>query len=141
MSYGNAAQKGAAILIQKGSGGGVVTLGGIRSKTFTLNSETVDVTTADDSNRYRQLLAATGIKNMAVSGDGVVKDTAAQQQAVTDCLAQTVDTYTLTVPGIGVFVGTFQITQFQIGSATYNGEIPYSISLESGGDITFTAEG
>ena len=140
MAYTATAQKGAAILIQKGSGGGVVTLGGIRTKTFTINSETVDVTTADDSNRWRQLLAATGIKNMAVSGTGIVKDTAAQQQAVTDVIAQTVDTYTLTVPGIGTFVGAFQISQFQLDGA-YNGEATYQISLESGGDITFTAEG
>lgn len=140
MAFTATAQKGAAILIQKGSGGGVVTIGGIRTKTFTLNSETVDVTTADDSNRWRQLLAATGIKNMAVSGSGIIKDTAAQQQSVTDFAAQTVDTYTLTVPGIGTFVGGFQISQLQIGGA-YNGESTLDISMESGADITFTAEG
>lgn len=140
MSYSNAAQKGAAILIQKGSGGSVVTLGGIRTKTFTINSETVDVTTADDSNRWRQLLAATGIKTMQVSGGGVIKDTAAQQQAITDVIAQTVDTYTLTVPGVGTFVGAFQLSQFEI-AGEYSGEASFTVTLESGGDITFTAEG
>jgi TP901-1 family phage major tail protein len=140
MPFTNTAQKGAAILIQKGSGGGVVTIGGIRTKDITINSETVDVTSADDVNRYRQLLPATGIKNLSVSGSGIVKDTAAQQQAVTDALAQTVDTYTVTVPGIGVFVGAFQLSQFKI-SGPYNGEASFDISLESGGDIAFTAEG
>lgn len=140
MAFNNAAQKGSAILIQKGSGGGAVTMGGIRTKTFTINAETVDVTTADDTNRWRQLLAASGIKSMSVSGSGVVKDVASQQQAVTDLIAQTVDTYTLTVPGLGTFVGGFQLTQFEAGGE-YNGEATFTISLESGGDITFTAEG
>lgn len=140
MPFTAAAQKASAILIQKGSGGGVTTIGGIRAKSFTINSETVDVTTADDSNRYRQLLAAVGIKHISVSGSGVIKDTQAQQTAITDLLAQTVDTYTLTVPGIGTFVGPFQLTQFQMGGP-FNQEATFDISLESGGDITFTAEG
>jgi len=121
MAYTNAAQKGKDILIQKGSGGGVVTLGGIRTKDFTINSGIVDVTTADDTNRYRQLLAATEIKHLSVSGSGVVKDTQAQQQAVTDTLAQTVDTYTLTCPGIGTFVGPFQLNPVQDGGPVQPG--------------------
>lgn len=139
MAYTATAQKGAGILIQKGTGGGVTTIGGIRAKTFTINSETVDVTTADDSNRWRKLLAATGIKTMSVSGSGIIKDTQAQQQAVTDVIAQTVDDYTLTVPGLGTFVGAFQLSQFQTGGE-YNGEATFEIALESGGDITFTPE-
>lgn len=138
MAYDAAAKKGSAILIQKGTGS-PTTIGGIRTKQFTINSETVDVTTADDTNRWRQLLAATGIKNMSVTGSGVIKDTAAQQQCVTDAIAQTVDDYTLTVPGIGTFVGAFQLSQFQM-AGEYNGEATFDISLESGGDITFTAE-
>lgn len=140
MAYTNTAQKGSAILIQKGSGGGVVTIGGIRTKDFTINSAIVDVTTADDSNRCRQLIAATGIKTMAVTGSGIVKDSQAQQQAATDVLGQTVDTYTLTCPGIGTFVGPFQLTQFKM-AGPYNQEATFDITLESGGDITFTAEG
>lgn len=136
MAYSNAAQKGAAILIQKGA----VQLGGIRAKTLTINAETVDVTTADDTNRWRQLLAATGIKSMTVSGGGVLKDTAAQQALATDVIAQTADTYTFTVPGIGTFSGAFMLTQLQMGG-DYNAEGTFDATWESAGDITFTAEG
>lgn len=135
MAYSNAAKKGADFLLQKGA----TTIGGFRSRGFSINSETVDVTTADDTNRWRQLLAATGIKSMSITGGGVIKDTAAQQALATDVIAQTVDTYTLTVPGLGAFVGGFQIASFN-GAGEYNGEATFEMTLESGGDITFTAE-
>lgn len=136
MAFSAAAQKASAILIQKGA----TTIGGIRTKDFTINSGMVDVTTADDTNRWRQLLAATEIKHISVSGSGVLKDTAAQQALATDIIAQTTDTYTLTVPGVGTFVGLFTLTQFKMGGA-FNQEATFDIALESAGDITFTAEG
>lgn len=136
MAYTNTAQKGSAILIQKGA----TTIGGIRTTSFQINSETVDVTSADASNRWRQLLAAAGIKSLSVSGSGVLKDTAAQQTVVTDVIAQTLDTYTLTVPGLGTFTGLFQVASFQ-GAGEHNGEVTYDMTFESGGDISFTAEG
>lgn len=140
MAYTSTAQKGLSILIQKGSGGSVVTLGGMKTQSLRINSETVDVTTADDTSRYRQLLAAAGVKSLTFSGSGVLKDTAAQQTMVTDALAQTVDTYTMTVPGIGTFVGAFQISDVEM-SGDQNAEAGFSATFESGGDITYTPEG
>lgn len=135
MAFSNAAQKASAVLIQKGA----TTIGGIKTKSITIDSEIVDVTTADDVNRWRQLLGATGVKKMAISGSGVVKDTAAQQAMTTDVIAQTLDTYTFTVPGIGTFSGLFQLNQFQV-SGPFNAEADFTASWESAGDITFTAE-
>lgn len=136
MAYSATAQKGGSILVQKGA----TTIGGFRTTSFAINSETVDVTTVDATNRWRQLLGAASIKSMSISGSGVVKDTAAQQAMVTDVIAQTLDTYTLTMPGIGAFTGSYQLTAFS-GAGEYNGEVTFDITLESAGDITFTAEG
>ena len=136
MSYSNAAQKGASFLLAKGA----TTIGGFRTHAMSIKSDTVDVTTADDTNRWRQLLAATAIKSLSATGGGVVKDTAAQQAVATDVIAQTNDTYTITVPGIGTFSGLFTVTQFDV-SGDYNGEVTFTITLESAGDITFTPEG
>lgn len=134
-----AARKGSDFALQKGSDP-YTDIGGFRTKSLTINSETVDVTSEDDTNRWRQLLAAAGVKNMSLTGSGVVKDTAAQQAVVTDVIAQTVDAYLITAPGIGTFAGTFQIASFE-SSGEYNGEQQFSITIESGGDITYTAEG
>lgn len=135
MAYLAAAQKGMSILLQKGA----TTIGGFRTRSFSINAEIVDVSTADDTNRYRQLLAAAGFKSISFSGDGVVKDTAAQQAMITDILAQTNDTYTLTWPGIGTLVGLFTISKFD-AAGPQNGEATFTVSLESAGDIVFTAE-
>lgn len=132
--------KGGSFLLQKGSGSPYTDIGGFRSQSISLNSETVDVTSVDNTNRFRELLAAAGIKTVSFTGSGVVNDTAAQQALVTDLLAQTVDAYLVTIPGLGTFAGNFQISAFE-PAGDYNAEGTFSVTLESGGDITFTAEG
>lgn len=136
MAYDATAKKGKAFLIAKGA----TNIGGFKTKQMTLNSETVDVTTTDDmTNRWRQLLAATGVKSISFTGSGIIKDTAAQQALWNDCAAQTLDTYTITVDGVGTFAGSYQITQIQSGGE-FNGEETFDVTLESGGDITITLE-
>lgn len=136
MPYSAAAQKGASFILAKGA----TAIGGFRTRSLAINSEIVDVTTADDTSRYRQLLAATGIKSLTFTGSGIIKDTAAQQALATDVLAQTADTYTVTVPGFGTFSGLFQISSLTM-AGEYNGEATFDITIESAGDNTFTAEG
>lgn len=135
MAYDAAAQKGMSFLVQKGA----TTIGGFRTRSISLRSDTVDVTTADDTSRYRQLLAATGIKSGSFSGSGVIKDTAAQQAMWTDVLAQTADTYTFTIDGVGTVTGTFQLTQLD-ASGEFAGEATFNATWESAGDLTLTLE-
>lgn len=136
MAYSNAAQKADSFFLDKGA----TRIGGFKTRSLKINGGTVDVTTSDDTSRYRQLLAATGVKSLSFSGSGLVKDNAAGQAVVTDALAQTTDTYTVTVPGLGTFVGAWQITEFTVAGENQN-EVTYDITLESAGDIVFTAEG
>lgn len=136
MAYNNAAQKGSGFLLAKGA----TNLAAFKTKSLSINSDVVDVTTIDDTNRYRQLLAAAAIKHMTLSGSGIIKDTAANQALFTDVLAQTVDTYTVTIPGVGTFAGSWTISQLS-AAGEYAGEMTFDITLESAGDITFTAEG
>ena len=48
-------------------------IGGIRTESVTINSETVDVTDKD-GNGWRELLEGAGITSMSVKGSGVVSD-------------------------------------------------------------------
>lgn len=136
MAFTNTAQKGSGIIIAKGA----TAIGGFRTRSFSLNGETVDVTTADDTDRWRRLLPATGVQSMSFTGSGVVKDVATQQQMVTDQIAATTDTYTFTFPGLGAFTGLYQLPTFT-ADGPYNGEASFTATWESGGQITFTAEG
>lgn len=132
------AMKGSALILKKGTSSAGTAIGGFRTTSFTINSETVDVTTADNTNRWRELLAAAGVKNMSISMSGVLADTAPHDQLIDDVIAQTVDAYGLVVGDLGTFDGNFQLTQFE-ASGEYNGEQTYAITLESGGDITYAA--
>lgn len=129
--------KGSALLLKKGAvASSAVTIGGFRTTSFTINSETVDITSADSSNRWRKLLAAAGVKSMSISMSGILKDDNAHEALINDVIAQTVDDYRLSVGTLGTITGKFQLTQFE-GAGEYNGEETYSITLESGDDVSF----
>lgn len=130
------ALKGADVLLKKGTSAAGTVIGGMRTTAWTINAETVDVTTADNTNKWRELLAATGIKNMSVTMSGVLADTTAHSQMVQDVIAQTIDAYGLVVGALGTFDGNFQLTNVE-GTGEYNGEETFSITLESAGDITY----
>lgn len=130
--------RGDAIVIKKGTSSAGTAIAAGRTKSISLNSETVDVTTADDTNKWRQLLAGAGIKTMSVTMSGVIKDVATHDQMVDDQIAQTVDAYGIVVGTLGTFDGNFQLTSIEL-NGDHNGEAQYTITLESGGDITYAA--
>lgn len=132
------ALKGSAIVLKKGTSSGGTQIAAGRTVSLAINSEIVDVTTVDNTNRWRQLLAATGVKTMSITFAGVLKDVATHNQMVLDVIAQTLDAYGLVVSTLGTFDGSFQISQFE-SSGEYNGEAQFTVTLESGGDITYAA--
>lgn len=135
------AQKGDQILLKIGNDSSPQTftaIAGLRTKNLTINSETVDVTSADDTSKYRQLLEGAGIKNIAASGSGVFKDASASDAVNSSALDQTHLEWQIVVPGLGTFEGKFQITSLQY-AGEHNGETTYDLSLESAGDIAYTA--
>ncbi len=136
------AQRGDQIFLKLGDGASpevFTAIGGLRTKTITINSETVDVTSADDTSKWRQLLEGAGVKNIEVSGSGVFKDATSLADVNTAALGQTHNNWQIVVPGLGTFEGLFQISSHQLGG-DYNGEATYETTLQSAGDIDFTAE-
>lgn len=130
--------KGSAILVKKGTALAGTVLAGGRATSITINSETVDVTSADNTNRWRELLAAAGTKSMSVSFSGILDNSATKDQMIDDVVAQTVDAYGIILDDLGYFDGNFQLTQFE-AAGDYNGEATFDITLESAGDITYAA--
>jgi TP901-1 family phage major tail protein len=134
-----AAQKGSALLIKIGDGASpevFTTVGGLRSTTITLNDEAVDVTNKDSSG-VRTLLANAGVQSMSVSGSGVFTDSTSENSIKTAFGAASFKNYQLIVPALGTWQGAFMISSLEY-AGEYNGEVTYSISLESSGSITFT---
>ncbi len=135
-----AAQKGKDLLIKiDPTGEGVFeVVAGLRASRISLNSETVDVTTADSFGRWRELLGGAGARSASVSGSGIFKDAASDgmvRQAFFDGAALVAQ---VVVPDFGIIEGAFQVTSLEY-SGDHDGEATFEISLASAGALAFAA--
>lgn len=140
-----AKQKGRLMLVRIGNG---ITptetfsvLCALTSKTMSINTENIDVTSADCTTpggvMWRETLD--GIKSISVSGSGLIKDEAAELRANTVAMASpNVAKFEIVVPTLGTYRGEFSLNLELSGEAA--GGVNYSVTLESTGPITFTAE-
>ena len=135
-----AAQKGKDLLLKVDSDGAgtFTTVAGMRSRGITFNAETVDVTHAESAGRWRELLAGAGAKHAKVTGAGIFKD-AASDAIVSDYFFNgTIRDWQVIIPDFGTVEGPFQIAAFDL-TGRHDGEVSFELSLESAGELTFTA--
>lgn len=134
-----AAQKGLEVIIKKGDGGAPETfaaIAGLRTKTMTINKDLVDVTSADDTQRWRQLLTGASVRSFSISGGGVLKDDVVTKAMFAASINDTLGNYQVVIPGIGTIEGPFSVS-VNIGGE-HSAEATYDLALESGGNLTFT---
>ena len=133
-----AAQKGAALLLKINTTGSTyVTVGGLRSTSITLNDEAVDVTNKDSSGN-RTLLADGGVFSLSISGSGVFTDETTEETMRVAMNASTFKNFQVIIPDFGTYTGAFMVASLEY-AGEYNGEVTYSVSLESSGAITYAA--
>ena len=133
-----AAQKGAALLVKLGNGASpevFTTIAGLRSTSITLNDEPVDITNKDSSGT-RTLLSQGGVQSYSISGSGVFLDAAGDDTLRQKFGASTYANYQVIVPDFGTFTGPFMVASLEY-AGEYNGEVTYSITLESAAGVTF----
>lgn len=135
-----AAQKGSDILIKVDStgAGAFVTIGGMRSKSISFNAETVDVSDSDSVNKWRELLEGAGLKSATITGSGVFKDSAGEEDVRGYFFTQAIEEYQFIVPDFGTVEGLFQVTSLDY-AGEHNGEATFSMTFESAGELTWTA--
>jgi TP901-1 family phage major tail protein len=133
------AQKGQDLLVKISDGaGGFTTVAGLRTRRLAFNAETVDVTNAESSNRWRELLDGAGVKRASVSGRGLFKDAASDALMRQTFFDGTIVAYQIVIPDFGTVQGAFQLTSLEF-AGEHNGEVTYDVALESAGELTFTA--
>ncbi len=135
------AQKGKDLLIKIGDGASpevFTTVAGLRSTQLALNATNVDVTNADSTDQWRELLSGGGVKTASVSGSGVFKDAASDATLRTAFFNQATGNFQLTIPSFGTVTGPFKIATLQY-EGPYDGELKVSLSLASAGALTFAA--
>ena len=136
-----AGQLGSALIVQVGDGASpevFTTVAGLRTKSMTLAKDTVDISDSDSLNKWRELLAGAAIKSASFSGDGVFKDSASEETVRANFTADSLNNYQVVVPDFGTFAGAFVVSQLEY-NGEHDGAVQYSFSLESGGEVTFTA--
>lgn len=133
-----AAQKGKDLLVKIDDGAGFVTVAGLRARRLSFNAETIDVTHAESSGQWRELLAGAGIKRAGVAGRGLFKD-AASDALMRQCFFDgAVKDFAIVIPDFGTVEGPFQIVSLAFAGA-HDGEVSYDLALESAGALTFVA--
>ena len=132
------AQKGKDLLLKINNAGTYVTIAGLRTKRLAFNAQTVDVTDAESSGRWRELLAGAGVQRAGLTGSGIFKDVQSDALVRTQFFAGTILTYQIVIPDFGTLQGSFQISALEY-SGRHDGEVQFEIALESAGAITFTA--
>lgn len=112
-------------------------ISGLRSKSLSINSELVDIT-SHDSSEWMEKLDQAGVRSASLSGEGVFADQVSFDLVLADTLARKQSNWRLFINDAGdYFQGCFQIASKEL-AGEYNAEGTYSLSLESSGAIALT---
>lgn len=135
-----AAQKGKDLLLKVDDtgGGSFATVAGLRSRTFSVNAESVDITHSESAGQWRELLQGGGVRSARISGGGVFKDAASDETVRGYMFNGTIRDWQVVVPDFGTIQGAFQVTSLDY-SGRHDGEVAFEMTLESAGALTFTA--
>lgn len=135
-----AAQKGKDLLLKVDSTGtgSFTTVAGLRSRGIAFNAESVEITHAESAGQWRELLAGGGVRSARVTGAGVFKDGASDALIRSYVFSGTIRNWQVIVPDFGAIEGPFHIAAFEL-SGRHDGEVSFDVSLESAGELTFTA--
>ena len=133
------AQKGKDMLLKLDTDGlgTFATVAGLRGKSLSFNTETIDITDAESQGQWRELLAC-GVKTARVSGSGIFKDQSSDDLVRSYFFNDTIRDWQITIPDFGVLEGLFQISGFEY-SGGHNNELSFELTLESAGQLTFTS--
>lgn len=131
------AQKGRDLLLKIGDGvGNFTTIAGLRTRRLALNADTIDVTDAESTGRWRELLGGAGVRRASISGSGIFKDQASDALLRQVFFDGQLRDFQMIIPGLGVLTGPFQISNLDY-RGEYAAEVTFDISLDSAGALTF----
>ncbi|MGV8996396.1 MAG: phage major tail protein, TP901-1 family [Parvibaculaceae bacterium] len=134
-----AAQKGKDLLIKLDAAGtgSFVTVAGLRARSVSFNARSVDVTNAESSGQWRELLAGAGVRMASISGRGIFRDSSSDADVRQVFFDAAIRNWQVVIPDFGTVSGAFQITALEY-AGEHDGEVTFDMALESAGALTFT---
>ena len=131
-------KKGRDLLLEIEAGATLVPVAGLRARRLAFDAQQVEATDAGSAGRWRELIAATGVRRASISGSGVFRDAQSDELVRQAFFSGAAPVWRVTIPGFGLVAGAFQIVSLEYrGDA--QGELAFSITLESAGAIAFSA--
>lgn len=136
---------GRSIYIKRSAGGSPETftqMAALRDTTVTQTEQSVDTTSKDDAGK-RALLSGNVLLAMTITGTGIFTNSATLAAVRADMRAGTHKNYQVYVADSeaaaagGKYTGTFRVTSLT-EAGVYNGEMNYSMTMESDGAISFS---
>lgn len=134
------AQRGRDLLVKIGDAASpenFTTVAGLRATQLTFNATTIDITSADSADMWRELLNA-GVKSATIAGSGVFKDAASDLSLRAAFVTQSLTNYQIVIPSFATITGPFKLTQLHYEGA-HDGEVKLSLQLASAGALSFVS--
>lgn len=135
-----AAQKGKDLLlkIDHPGDGTFTTVAGLRARTIAFNAEQVDITHQDSAGQWRELLEGAGVRSARITGAGIFKDQSSDEMLRAAFFSGALRIFQIVLPDFGAVEGPFQIVALEF-SGRHDNELAFEVSLESAGQLAFTA--
>lgn len=135
-----AAQKGKDLLlkIDPAGTGSFTTVAGLRARTLAFNAEQVDITHQESAGQWRELLEGAGVRSARITGAGIFKDAASDEMMRSAFFSGAIRNFQVVLPDFGVVQGPFQIVALEF-SGRHDNELAFEVSLESAGQLGFSA--
>lgn len=135
-----AAQKGKDLLVKLDASGEstFTTVAGLRTRSLAFNARSVDVTNAESSGQWRELLEGAGVRSASVSGRGIFRDSTSDANVRQVFFDAAIKNWQIVIPDFGTVAGAFQITALEY-AGEHDGEVTFDMALESAGALSFTA--
>jgi TP901-1 family phage major tail protein len=120
------------------NGTSYVPVAGLRTRSLTLDDTEVDVTTADSTGRWKELLTGAGVRSLSVEAAGLWDRDAGGKLALAQFTAGTLFTGRIAWPAAGLqFDASFQVQNMAF-EAPYDGAGGFSMTVNSSGPVTIT---
>ena len=96
------------------------------------------MTHSESAGRWRELLAGAGVRRASIGGAGVFKDQASDAMLRQVFFDGAIRAWQVVIPDFGTLEGPFQLSTLEY-RGDHAGEVTFDLSLESAGQLTFTA--
>ena len=134
------AQRGKDLLLKvDGTGAGTfATIAGLRTRSLSFNTETVDITHTESAGRWRELLSGAGARHARIQGAGLFKDAASDETLRALFFDAAIRPWQILIPDFGTVTGPFQVSALEY-TGQHDRELNFDMTLESAGELTFSA--